>query len=223
MMVKKRKLKYEMAKSNLIKKDWSQFKLLGGASCLDFANTVERDESGYSQEWLTSYVDLIGWGERAQLLTEQQAENFLSEATMHLSAARNVFERAIAFREVIYRIFSAIASKRPVCEDDLASFNRTLSETLNYLQIAPTADGFTWTWVNFEDRLDLILWKIIDSAAELLTATTLNRLRECAADDCSFLFIDLSRNNRRCWCDMEDCGNRLKAKRHYERAKKKTV
>jgi predicted RNA-binding Zn ribbon-like protein len=212
-----------MAKSNSIKKDWSQFKLLGGSPCLDFANTVERDENGYSQEWLTNYVDLIGWGEHTQLLTPQQVETLLSEAAMHPHGARNVFERAIALREVIYRIFSAIAAKHTVTEDDLASFNQALSETLNYLQIAPTADGFTWTWVNCEDRLDLILWKIIYSAGELLTATVLSRLRECAADDCSFLFVDLSRNNRRCWCDMEDCGNRFKAKRHYERSKKKTV
>ncbi|NJK49005.1 hypothetical protein HC931_13215 [Candidatus Gracilibacteria bacterium] len=93
-----------MAKSNSIKKDWSQFKLLGGSPCLDFANTVERDENGYSQEWLTNYVDLIGWGEHTQLLTPQQVETLLSEAAMHPHGARNVFERAIALREVIYRI-----------------------------------------------------------------------------------------------------------------------
>jgi predicted RNA-binding Zn ribbon-like protein len=212
-----------MAKSKLIKKDWSQFKLLGGSPCLDFVNTVEREENEYSEEWLNNYVDLIGWGEHTQLLTTQQAENLLSEAAMHPYGARNVFERAIAFREVIYRIFSAIAAKHPVSDDDLASFNRSLLETRSYLQIMPTAEGFSWTWVNCEDRLELILWKIVNSAGELLTSTELNRLRECAADDCSFLFVDLSRNNRRCWCDMEDCGNRFKAKRHYERAKKKNV
>ncbi|MBW4579080.1 MAG: CGNR zinc finger domain-containing protein [Tildeniella nuda ZEHNDER 1965/U140] len=29
-----------------------------------------------------------------------------------------------------------------------------------------------------------------------------------------------SRDRSRCWCDMEDCGNRAKANRHYDRKRK---
>ena len=41
----------------------------------------------------------------------------------------------------------------------------------------------------------------------------------CASDSCDWLFLDISRNQMRRWCDMKTCGNRDKARRHYERTK----
>jgi predicted RNA-binding Zn ribbon-like protein len=43
---------------------------------------------------------------------------------------------------------------------------------------------------------------------------------ECEGEGCSWLFLDTSRNRSRRWCSMEDCGNRAKARRHYERRQK---
>ena len=37
--------------------------------------------------------------------------------------------------------------------------------------------------------------------------------------NCSWLFVDRSRNSSRLWCDMAVCGNRQKASRHYHRRK----
>src|SRR5664280_2943804 len=42
-------------------------------------------------------------------------------------------------------------------------------------------------------------------------------IRECGAPDCEWLFLDQSRNGSRRWCDMKSCGNRQKARRHYQR------
>jgi predicted RNA-binding Zn ribbon-like protein len=33
------------------------------------------------------------------------------------------------------------------------------------------------------------------------------------------MFLDLSRNHSRRWCDMTSCGNRAKARRYYTRHK----
>jgi predicted RNA-binding Zn ribbon-like protein len=55
------------------------------------------------------------------------------------------------------------------------------------------------------------------SAAELLTSDRVDRVRECASETCSWLFLDGSRNRRRKWCDMASCGNRAKARRYYAR------
>ncbi|MGI8751000.1 MAG: CGNR zinc finger domain-containing protein [Acidimicrobiales bacterium] len=44
------------------------------------------------------------------------------------------------------------------------------------------------------------------------------RLRPCANDDCRLFLLDRSRANTARWCSMNVCGNRLKARRHYERA-----
>nr|WP_250475193.1 CGNR zinc finger domain-containing protein [Caballeronia sp. GAFFF1] len=46
---------------------------------------------------------------------------------------------------------------------------------------------------------------------------TLWNVRECGA--CSWLFLDLSRSKSRRWCSMATCGNRVKARRHYEAGK----
>jgi predicted RNA-binding Zn ribbon-like protein len=36
---------------------------------------------------------------------------------------------------------------------------------------------------------------------------------------CAWLFVDTSRNHSRRFCSMEDCGNRAKQRRHYQRGK----
>ncbi|MFG2812651.1 CGNR zinc finger domain-containing protein [Streptomyces sp. NPDC048410] len=43
------------------------------------------------------------------------------------------------------------------------------------------------------------------------------RLRPCANTACRLFLLDRSRANRARWCSMAVCGNREKARRHYER------
>ncbi|MFC0842350.1 CGNR zinc finger domain-containing protein [Streptomyces noboritoensis] len=43
------------------------------------------------------------------------------------------------------------------------------------------------------------------------------RLRPCANAECRLFLLDRSRANRARWCSMAVCGNREKARRHYER------
>jgi predicted RNA-binding Zn ribbon-like protein len=45
------------------------------------------------------------------------------------------------------------------------------------------------------------------------------RLRPCANDECRLFLIDRSRAGTARWCSMSGCGNRMKARRHYSRAK----
>jgi len=43
---------------------------------------------------------------------------------------------------------------------------------------------------------------------DLVRADDLGRLRHCAADDCSDVLVDLSRNGSKRYCDTGNCGNR---------------
>jgi predicted RNA-binding Zn ribbon-like protein len=43
------------------------------------------------------------------------------------------------------------------------------------------------------------------------------RLRACANDECQRFLLDRSRGGTGRWCSMSGCGNRMKARRHYER------
>jgi predicted RNA-binding Zn ribbon-like protein len=43
------------------------------------------------------------------------------------------------------------------------------------------------------------------------------RLRPCANPECRLFLVDHSKPNSARWCSMAACGNRIKARRHYER------
>ena len=48
------------------------------------------------------------------------------------------------------------------------------------------------------------------------------RLRACANDECQLFLIDRSTANHARWCSMAVCGNRMKARRHYQRSRSAT-
>ena len=43
------------------------------------------------------------------------------------------------------------------------------------------------------------------------------RVHKCANPECVLWFLDTTRSGTRRWCSMSACGNRLKARRHYQR------
>jgi predicted RNA-binding Zn ribbon-like protein len=47
-----------------------------------------------------------------------------------------------------------------------------------------------------------------------------DRIRRCQNPACVLWFFDTTRNGTRRWCSMTACGNRAKARRHYDRVKK---
>jgi predicted RNA-binding Zn ribbon-like protein len=193
--------------------------LLGGELCLDFVNTVEPSGADQPREFLVTYSDLVTWSHHVTILTEAEAGEALREAATRQAEAEAVHRRAIALREALYRIFLSVVEAQPVAEQDLEQLNTALSPALSRLRIVPLEEGFAWGWYGGDRVLDQMLWAIVRSAAELLTNGPLDRLKQCAG--CSWLFLDSSRNRTRRWCEMRVCGNRAKARRHYERQRKR--
>jgi predicted RNA-binding Zn ribbon-like protein len=56
-------------------------------------------------------------------------------------------------------------------------------------------------------------------AWDALAKSSPGRLRPCANDECRLFLIDRSKAGTARWCSMAACGNRMKARRHYERAR----
>jgi len=56
-------------------------------------------------------------------------------------------------------------------------------------------------------------------AWDALRISSPGRLRPCANDECRLFLIDRSKPNTARWCSMAICGNRMKARRHYRRAR----
>jgi predicted RNA-binding Zn ribbon-like protein len=195
--------------------------LVGGALCLDFANTVGQHAPEVLSEWLHGYDDLAWWAHRASMVDDDGARALFDAARARPDEAARVFERAVALREAIYRLFSAAGAGEDVSADDLARLNDELARALPHLRVVRAGEGFGYAWEG--DGLDRMLWPVVRSAAELLTEGDLSRIGECAGEHCQWLYLDTSRNHSRRWCVMSDCGNRAKARRHYHRTKSATA
>jgi predicted RNA-binding Zn ribbon-like protein len=196
-----------------------QFDLSGGALCLDFANTVShRHLPQRRTEHLDGYADLVAFAEQSNPLSPKLAANLHARSARNGAEARSSFRKSIVLREGLYRAFSAIAAGKHARPEDLQQISDFALEALKHRKLARTNGDYRWEWQsNGSDLLDRILWPIAESAADLLTLEDRAAIRECGAPDCDWLFLDRSRNGSRRWCDMKSCGNRQKARRHYQR------
>lgn len=107
-----------------------------------------------------------------------------------------------------------------------------------FLAMREAVDGFHRQRIasgGSEDETQIPLANLLSAIAHMLrvglpgsleTATALSALRTLSDEatsrmkvcgHCGWLFIDRSRNRSRMWCDMAVCGNRAKARRHYQR------
>jgi predicted RNA-binding Zn ribbon-like protein len=195
------------------------FELSGGELCLDFANTVDSRPTEEPRELLLAYSDLISWSKQAGTLTEGEARGLTRKAARHPSQAAAVLRRARRLRETLFQLFSAVAEGHEPDHALLGELNDSLPQALVHLRVARSASGFAWDWSQ-GGELDRMLWPVLNSAGELLISDNLERVRECAADDCAWLFLDQSRNRSRRWCDMTVCGNRDKVQRHRARQRR---
>jgi predicted RNA-binding Zn ribbon-like protein len=87
--------------------------------------------------------------------------------------------------------------------------------TSNQLAVTATGPEAEVRW-HTEHGGNATLAAIAREAIDLLTdPSQRERLRRCAAEQCSMLF--LAENRRRVWCSSAGCGNRARAARHYRK------
>jgi predicted RNA-binding Zn ribbon-like protein len=96
---------------------------------------------------------------------------------------------------------------------------RSLAPFLQKVSYRPSVadDGVDW-------QLDASAGQVAAVRAVLtwdtLHRTRPGRLRACANPECALFLIDHSKPNKARWCSMAACGNRMKARRHYERSRR---
>ncbi len=196
------------------------FELSGGRLCLDYVNTLSGSRA-HPTERLNSYRDLVSWGRQAGALGDREAQQLAQAAQRRPEEAARTLAEAVRFREALFRLFAAVASLRAPDQGDMAALNAMLGRALARQRIERRAGGFVWGWIEDGEALERVLWPVARSAADLLVSPDLKRVRQCAGADCDWLFMDMSRNRSRRWCDMKGCGNRAKARRYYERHRAK--
>jgi len=114
-------------------------------------------------------------------------------------------DRAVVLREAVYRLCLARIRGAPLPPDDAATVNGVAAGPP--VGLALDAAGR----VVRQGDATRALASIARDAVELLGGGEASRLRQCARDGCTRLFVDRSRAGRRVWCGMNACGNRVKA------------
>jgi predicted RNA-binding Zn ribbon-like protein len=160
----------------------------------------------------------LAFASQTGYLTEDAASALSRAATEDMETASAVYSLGRELRSAIYRIFSSQAGGQEIPPKDVGRINGLLGEALSHRRLARRDGDFVWSWTDVDvDDLRAPMWPIIESAATLLTSVELERVRECGAEDCNWLFVDRSRAKTRRWCSMRSCGNRAKARRYYHR------
>lgn len=119
---------------------------------------------------------------------------------------------------------SALLGLRPLLQDVVRGTRspRELGPFLDGVSRRARAsdDGVTWS-------LDVPHGRGAAARAVLawdeLRRSSPGRLRPCANDECHLFLVDRSKPNNGRWCSMATCGNRMKARRHYQKAREVQV
>ena len=188
-----------------------KYAFIGNNLSLDFVNTVGYISSENPIENLNSFSDLIEWSKQGKLISDDEAIVIFTKAKKNILESERVFWRVLRLRKSVYDIFRSVISGEEIFDKDLTVFNRELSLAMSKAEIFCREGELIWDWKN--DGIERILFLITRVAAQLLTSSDLEKLKCCSGENCGWLFYDTSKNKRRQWCDMRDCGNLAKARR----------
>jgi len=182
--------------------DDERFRFRASRLSLDFCATMVGRRKDVAEQ-LNTVDDLARWVELAGIAPFARAGGRVDD----LRAAR-------ALREAMHRLFHARMAGAPFPLKDVALVNAAAAHPTPVPRLS--ADGRA-DWIATE-AVQSALAAVARDAIELLTGPHAGRIRECASDDCSYIFLDTSRQARRRWCSIERCGNREHVRQHRSRA-----
>lgn len=185
---------------NIHPSDWN-FRFRSGRLCLDFIATVgDRDHLSFDR-WRDE-TDFGRWCVAAGLLPDA-----IAVSSAELDASRRL-------REALYRLaLAALGQGAPVAAD-LDLLNRWARQSPLVPQLASLGSARIW---QTDTPYDAVLASVARDAIDLLSGNMTKRLRKCADDHCSVLFVDISRPGKRRWCAMNGCGNKVKKAAYRKR------
>ncbi len=194
-----------------------EFEFVADNVAADFTNTLSGSRERPGADRIARYADIVEFARRGELIRPADAKHLLAEAEAHPQKATEVYRRAIALREATWRAFDRIAQDREPDPADVDLISAEAALALASARVVRQGRGYTWQWPETDD-LARPLWPIARSAADVLTSDSERaRVRECASDTCSWIFVDRTKNGSRRWCDMRGCGNRAKVRAFRDR------
>ncbi|MDX8466596.1 CGNR zinc finger domain-containing protein [Mesorhizobium sp. VK23B] len=188
---------------------WTPHRFTGGILALDTANTVVlRNDPEKTFDRFDDPAEIARFAEAASGFRAAE----LGGRRLEAPEPGDIAPVVLSIRETTDRLFRHAIAKGAIAAAHLPDFLTACADGLFGSSAEIGAPGRPFgdpaTPIAFEAALAV-------SALSLLRDDTVARLRICP--NCSWLFIDRSRNSSRLWCDMAVCGNRQKANRYYRR------
>jgi predicted RNA-binding Zn ribbon-like protein len=168
-----------------------------GRACLDFAHTAA------TQEWV----------EPELVYDEATLERWLGHVLgdVEVEATASDVAAAHTLRAAVLRLARARAAGQELDPGDVRTVNDVAAAAPPVPQLTPAGVAAPMTVAGSAG-----LSAIARDAIDLFGGPLGHRIRECAAADCAYLFVDTSRPGTRRWCSMERCGNLAKIHTHRD-------
>jgi len=97
----------------------------------------------------------------------------------------------------------------------LSTLNHYLCHAPSQKRLTMVGPKYSLETLNQKLSVNQLLGKIALAAANLLTSSHGQHIKNCANEKCILMFVDISRSKKRRWCSMDRCGNRSKASKFY--------
>jgi len=171
--------------------------LVGGRPCLDLVNTVSwRGDPHRWEDHLRTGADAAVWLPRAGVLTPGEIERLAAELDEVLGGLLATRAELEPFVERADRVPDALQA--------------AIQDAIAHSALLPGGWAVTGLDALTPRR------RILLDAYELIRLP-LRRPGRCADPACGWVFLDVSRRGNRRWCSSAGCGNRDRARRHYDR------
>jgi predicted RNA-binding Zn ribbon-like protein len=179
---------------------------------IKLANTVGwRFDPARRVERLPSGEALLTWSVTVGLLTAAEAAELRRAGRPALDAEA---ARVRHLREATFAVLEAHAAGRTPPPAALAAVADAVADATRHARPAATLP-LTWVVAARDERVTDR--RLALAVAGLLTSPDLARVGRCGNEPCGWLFVDRTRSHTRRWCASSGCGNRERARRHYER------
>jgi len=175
------------------------YKMIGGRPSLDFINTVSWPDTDRQHDWFDIPDNVLRWAEAVGIeMTVPTAEDL---------------RRTLELRAIVRDVIMPLARGQHPVRNHIDAFNSVVSAAVARRRIDPVT--LEWFWPPTcapNEALDPVVF----DAARVVVGDR-SRLKHCPS--CDWVFEDHTRNGKRRWCDMRDCGSRAKSRAYYHRSK----
>ncbi len=181
----------------------------GNNLCLDFINSIHNRKVPEPKDYINDKASWLFWLQQTGLRPKEMDEK------------RTAFDlkKLTTFRHDMYQVFYKTIHDQPVSKHLISKLNRYLSILQSATQLS-FLNGQLSEQILFDfDDLNLYQIPIFQAGYKLLISLDRNHIKECS--NCGWLFLDISKNKKRRWCNMKTCGNEVKARKFYRKSKLK--